>query len=232
MDMPARQLRLFDIKRYREIQPTIEGIAKRSASAEQVISSLEAALDVAKSEDFSQHNSPNDPKICTATFQDILDIVQISGVSKWFAMLDQKIYGGVDILQELFLFICCPKFQRSRYEAPVISGTTVEYEDFYYGFELCDLYLLEMLSFSYPSEKLPVEMKGEGIASGIFSQQQLELITEITTEDTIILSEVECSSKDNQERKLNYLEFYKNFNHLLKLANSHSEYTILNTKYN
>lgn len=232
MDMPARQLRLFDIKKYREIQPTIEGIAKRSASAEQVISSLEAALDVAKSEDFRNHNSPNDPKIYTATFQDILDIVQKSGVSKWFAMLDQKIYGGVDILQELFLFICCPKFQRSTDEAPVISDTTIEYEDFYYGLELCDLYLLEMLSFSYPGEKLPVEMKGEGIASSVFSQQQLKLLTEVAAEDTIVLSELECSSNEDRKRKKNYLKFYKSFNHLLKLANSRSVYTILNTKYN
>jgi hypothetical protein len=231
MDMPARQVRLFNIEKYREIQPTIEGIVKRSASAEQVISLLKAALNVAKSEDFSQHNSPNDPKMLTAFFQNRLDTIQTLGISQWFDTLDQRIYYGRDILQELFFFICCPKFQRSIDEAPVISGTTIEYDDFYYGLELCDLYLLEMLSFSYPGEKLPVEMKGEGIASSVFNQQQLELLTEVATEDTTILSELKCSSSENQERKENYLKFYKSFNHLLELANSRSSYTILNTKY-
>jgi hypothetical protein len=232
MDMPARQVRLFDIQKYREIQSTIEGIAKRSANAEQVISLLKAALDVAKSEDFRKHNGPYDPKGHIEFFQGRLDEIQTLGISKWFDMLDQRIYYGQDILQELFFFICCPKFQRSRYEASVISGTTIEYEDFYYDFKMRALNLPKMLSFSYPSEKLPVEMKGEGIASSIFSQQQLEVLIEVAAEDTIILPELECSSKEDQERRIEYLEIYKSFNHLLKLATSRPAYTILNTKYN
>jgi hypothetical protein len=43
MDNPSRYIRLFDVEKYREIQPVIEGIKNRCAKAEDVIPVLEAA---------------------------------------------------------------------------------------------------------------------------------------------------------------------------------------------
>jgi hypothetical protein len=231
MQNPTRYLRLFDIKKYREIQPIIEGIVKRSAEDEQVVSLLEAVIDIAKGNDFRQYNDPEDPDTYVRYFQRVLGVIKTSGIVTLFDMLNQEDDAGFDVVQELYSFICCPKYQVSTYDQPVISGTSIEYGDTYYGFRVCDLDLHEMLSFYYPSERLPIEMKGEGFVVSVFDQQQLATLTRVAVKDTSNLRQLSCDSDEDEKRKLEYLEFYTSFNYLLRLANLCPEYSILNKKW-
>jgi hypothetical protein len=232
MQNPIRYLRLFDEKKYREIQPIIEGIVKRNADAEQVIFLLEAVKGITQTDDFRKYHDPEDADSYAEKFQSIQNIIMTSGISVWFDMLDRKEYHGIDILPELFSMICCPTYQWSTFERSDISGTTIEYGNIYYGFRVCDLDSLEMFSFHYPIERLPVEMKGEGTVIGIFNQKQLASLTKAATDDTSTLSQLKCSIDEDQDRRLEYLDFHNSLNYLLRLANSRPEYTILNMKHN
>jgi hypothetical protein len=237
MQKYPRYLRVFDVEKYREIQPTIVGIVNRSADAEQVISLLKAAKNVTKTDDFRKYNGSNNADSDAQNIQKILDVIQISGISTWFDMLDRREYSGIEILISLYSFICCPKYQSETDEEPFLSGMTIEYIDISFGKKICDLNLFNLIDCSYlPDsshiERLPTEMKGEGVTCAIFNRQQLALITETTKGDILTLSQLDCGSdKEKIKLKNQYLEFYNCFKSLLSLVNSHPEYTFLNEEH-
>jgi hypothetical protein len=228
MDNPSRYIRLFDVEKYREIQPVIEGIKNRCAKAEDVIPVLEAARKIAETDDFIKYN---DDKIGTAAnyLQLTIAKIQVSGVSKWFDALDKGEIFGHDILHTVYRFICCPKYQRATLMMPFVAGTTIEYGDVYHSYNVCDLGLFDLLDSSDYAERLPMDVKKFGIITTIFNQDELEEIAEVVEEDNFSLSKLEISSDREEYRwQKEYLEFYDNFNRLLEIVNSHPKYTLLN----
>ncbi len=238
MQLPEKVLKLFDVRKYREIQPIIEGIAQRSASAEQVIYLLKAAISVTETDDFKKYNDFDDVESYAEQLQEIVEIIQTSNISTWFEMLNQKKYYGIDILYTLFSFICCPRYQETAFGTTDVSDTMIKYGSVYFYYSKWDLKLFKMLDPSslvgnLPVENLPVEMKDEGFIFNIFSQQQLALITEAAEKDTLILSQIDHELDENDmQSKQKFLDFYNCFNHLLSLANSRPEYTLFNEQYN
>jgi hypothetical protein len=228
MDNPSRYIRLFDVEKYREIQPIIEGIKNRCAKAEDVIPVLEAARKIAETDDFIKYND-DETRIEAKYLQLTIVTIQVSGISKWFDALDKGEIFGRDILHRVYRFICCPKYQWATLGMPFITGTTIEYEDVYFSRNVCDLGLFDLLDSSDYAERLPMDVKKFGIITTIFNRDELEEITEIVEEDNFNLSKLELSSDREEYRwQKEYLEFYDNFNRLLKIVNSHPKYTLLN----
>jgi hypothetical protein len=228
MDNPSRYIRLFDVEKYREIQPVIEGIKNRCAKAEDVIPVLEAARKIAETDDFIKYNDDK-TRIEAEYLQFTIATIQVSGISKWFDALDKGEIFGRDILHRVYRFICCPKYQRATLSMPFITGTTIEYGDVYYSYNVCDLGLFDLLDSSDYAERLPMDVREFGIITTIFNQDELEEITEVLKEDNFSLSKLELSSDREEYRwQKEYLEFYDNFNRLLEIVNSHSKYTLLN----
>ena len=238
MQLPEKILKLFDVRKYREIQPIIEGIAQRSASAEQVICLLEAAISATETDDFKKYNDFDDVEGYAEKLQKIVEIIQKSNISTWFEMLNQKKYYGIDILYTLFSFICCPRYQETAFDITDVSDTMIKYGSVYFCYSKRDLNLFRLLDPSSlvgraSVESLPVEMKDEGFIFNIFSQQQLALITEAAKEDILILSQKDHDLDENDmQSRQKFLEFYNCFNHLLSLANSRPEYTLFNEQHN
>jgi hypothetical protein len=228
MSPPPRYLRLFDVQKYREIQPVIEGIDRRNADAEDVIFLLKAAKEVAETNDFIIYNDPDQDEGCPEEMQKRIDLIQKFGIAAWFDSLDREEYFGSDVIVQIYSYFCCPRYQGLAYGDLAISDMTVEYEMIYYGLGICDLYLPGLLSSeSLPVEILPKEMKDEGVIFSIISQDQFQELTEAAKIDVFNLLQLDCESNDYIiKTRDECLEIYKRFNYLLNAANSHANYVL------
>jgi hypothetical protein len=228
MDNPSRHIRLFDVQKYREIQPVIEGIKNRDAKVEEVVPLLEAAKNIAETEDFIKYNG--DEIMAESSYlQNTILKIQTSGISSWFNALDKGQNRGYDITEIIFSFICCPDYQYSTNRSTYTSGTTINYEDVYFSSNVCDLGLFDLLNSSDYAERLPTDLEEFWVISTIFSPAQLKEINRVVKQDNLNLSKLKLSSdKSEYTWQKKYLEFYTNFNFLLKRVNSHPKYTLLN----
>jgi hypothetical protein len=228
MKNPPRCLRLFDVQKYREIQPVIEGIDRRDAGAEDVISLLKAAKEITESNDFIIYNDPDQEDGYPEEMQKRIDLIQNFGITAWFDSLDRGEHFGTDVTVQIYSYICCPKYQGSAYGDLAISDMIVEYEMLRYGLGICDLYLPGLLSSkSLPVEILPNDIKDEGDVFSIISREQFPEITEAAKTDVFNLLQLDCESNDYIIRNKNRcLEIYKRLNCLLSAANSHANYTL------
>jgi hypothetical protein len=228
MKNPPRYLRLFDVQKYREIQPIIEGIDRRDAGTEDVISLLKAAKEVAETNDFIIYNDPDQDDSYSEEMQKRINLIQKSGIAAWFDSLDRGEHLGSDVVVQIYSYICCPKYQDLAHGDLAISDMTVEYQMLRYGLGICDLYLPGLLSSkSLPVEILPNDIKDEGNVFSIISREQFPEITEAAKTDVFNLLQLDC--EDNSyiiETRDECLEIYKRFNHLLNAANSHANYTL------
>jgi hypothetical protein len=229
MKNPPRYLRLFDVQKYREIQPVIEGIVRRDANAKDVISLLKAAKEVAETDEYKKYNGSDPDQSYAEEMQESVDIIQKSGIKAWFDELnqDQGILSGCDIVYQLYSYICCPKYQWSVYLDLAISDMTVEYETLYYGCMFFDLRLPHMLSYEYlPVEELPQERKGEGTRVSTINRDQFAELAEAADTDFFNLLQLDCKSyTDTVKTREECLEIYKRFDYLFGVANSNTNYT-------
>jgi hypothetical protein len=226
-------LRLFDLEKYREIQPTIEGIAKRDIKleVEQVISLVKAAASVLQTEDFKEYNDEECLEDNILEMDEILGSIEEGDISKMFAFLDKRKNPCVyDALRIMVFLICCPKYQEevAGHEPKQNSGTTIEYSDiFWWRNHSSNLNIFRMLE--YPgvdsrNEEIPIESNETGNFVSILSQPQIEELQQTLVPDILMLLKFDISP-DMQEE---YLKFYDDFNFLLRLANARDEYTIVN----
>ena len=228
MSPPPRYLRLFDVQKYREIQPVIEGIDRRDADTEDVISLLKAAKEVTETNDFIIYNDPDKDEGYSEEMQKRIDLIQEFGIAAWFDSLDRGEHFGCDVIFQLYSYLCCPKYQGSAYGELAISDMTVEYEMICYGLGICNLYLPGLLSSeSLPVEILPKEMKDDGIIFSIISRDQFPELTEAAETDIFNLRQLDCESNSyTTETRDECLEIYKRFNCLLNAANSQANYML------
>jgi hypothetical protein len=226
MGILPRCIRLFDIRKYREIQHIVEGIARRDASAKDVIYLLKAAKEVTESSDFIMYNDPDQDEGYSEEMQERIDLIQDFGIITWYNALDRRDYGGYDAVCQIYSYLCCPKYQMSAYLDLAISDMTVEYEMIYRGYYICDLYLPNLLSSDFSTvEKLPRGPHSDYILS-IFSREQFPEIIRAAEIDILNLSQSDCNSNDHMiETRDECLNIYKRFNYLLDVVNSNPNYT-------
>ena len=93
MNTPSHhRLRLFDLEKYREIQPIIEGISKRDTSVEveRVISMIKSAENIVRSDDFKKYNPDYIYEDYAEDLHDVLDILENNSLQIWFDKLDRQ----------------------------------------------------------------------------------------------------------------------------------------------
>lgn len=230
MSRPYRYLRLFDLDKYREIEPIIKGIANRNIEAESVISLVKTAQDIIQTDDLKKYNE-DDISHWDAELRKILDILEDNDITTWLEKLDRTKNIGIDITWLIISLICCPKFQFSpmNLEQEQLSGTTVDGTDFFGGMLVSNLELPELLET--PIESLPIEFDEGGTSLSIFNQQQLVELGQAVNEDIYMLSQLdpELDTNFNETHSMTReecTEFYNHFNFLLSLTNVESSYTI------
>jgi hypothetical protein len=227
MGILPRYIRLFDVQKYREIQPIVEGIARRDASAKDVISLLKAAKEVTEGNDFIMYNDPDQEEGYPEEMQERIDLIQDFGIVTWYNALDRGDSGGYDAIRQLYSYLCCPKYQQSAYLDLAISDMTVEYEMIYRGYYICDLYLPNLISYEFSTvERLPRDPTSDPDRFSIFSREQFPEVIRATEIDILNLSQSDCDSKDHMiETRDECLTIYKRLNYLFDVVNLNPNYT-------
>lgn len=234
MSGPMREFKLFDVQKYREIQSTVQGIANKSASAEQAISLIDQALLVTETASFQKYNDP-DRDDSQDALREMRGILQAEGLSGWHRI------KYCDLLSIMIYFICCPHYQepmsRNSDKMQVISDTSVDYSEAWRYTESFSSKLHNILDTpEYLIEQLP----SDGDWTGIFNLSELAEITKLVSEDIPRLYLKFPEPPDGQTiddkdypdwiryviKRNRLIDFYTSFQPLLELANSQSHYTI------
>jgi hypothetical protein len=81
MSVPDRYIRLFDLAKYREIQPITDGTKQRNADSTGVINLIQRAMNVVQSSEFEKYNGRD--HIFMIELEDALEIMQEKSLSDW-----------------------------------------------------------------------------------------------------------------------------------------------------
>jgi hypothetical protein len=248
MSVPDRYIRLFDLAKYREIQPITDGIKERNADPTEVINLIQRAMNVVQSSEFEKHNGRN--HIFIAELEDGLEIMQEKSLLEW------RCHTSSDKLNVIILSICCPRYQafpeyKEYKEAD--AGTSINYIGCYSHLYYFSKDLYEMLA-NGRAEFLPNDT-GDS-AEWIFARQELAELAVMVKQDLVTLSQpnftlymiidktsfvrASASFMEDEEIKAGYsifpateltsmfLEFYSELDCLLEEAIANPDYTIIN----
>jgi hypothetical protein len=248
MSVPDRYIRLFDLAKYREIQPITDGIKQRNADSTGVINLIQRAMNVVQSSEFEKYNGRD--HIFMIELEDALEIMQEKSLSDW------HYYTSSDKLNVIILSICCPRYQNSPEDKEyqkADAGTVINYVECYSHLYYFNRDLYEMLA-NRRAEFLPNDI-GES-AEWIFTRQELTELAVMVKQDLVTLSQpdftlymiinktsfvrVSASFLKDEEIEAGYsifpateitsmfLEFYSELDCLLEEAIANSDYTIIN----
>jgi hypothetical protein len=106
MSVPDRYIRLFDLAKYREIQPITDGIKEKNADLKEVIGLLERATNIVQGSEFKKYNGCD---IFITGLEDGLEMMQEGGLLNWLPP------RGSDKLNIIILSICCPRYQHQQF---------------------------------------------------------------------------------------------------------------------
>jgi hypothetical protein len=237
MSSPEYYLRLFDVKKYREIQPIIENIVRRDVKAEQVISLIKAAQQVVQTDDFKKYNSESLVDSDNSSFSEYLKMLDNNDISVWFEELDRGNY--INTLEPIVLSICCPKYQFSTEDlrCEKLSGTSINYYYLIGQSYIYDLELRELLNFNNSIiERFPYDSYDCSEIGMFYNRQYLEELNRAVSEDIDALSRSDVnldrySPQYHASVIADHLKIYDDFNFLLKLANLSEDYTLLRQSY-
>ena len=227
MSAPECYLRLFDVKKYREIQPIIEGIINRDIAVEQVISLFEAAREVVYTDDFKKYNPDWIYEDDYKSLGDELEMLENNDISIWYAEIDR--YNYFDTLKSITKRICCPKYQSDPEDRQPeeISGTTVDCSHFLWNYQIYYSELEHSLRrINNRIEEFSFESGSDGIY--FYDRQCLTEFTQAAIEDVDTISRLDTNANEyDPEIIKKHLKFYDEFNFLLELANLSETYTLL-----
>jgi hypothetical protein len=224
MRVPDYQIMLFDLKKYREIQPIVENAANQSGDYQPMIPLVRTAIKNVEHDDFEKYNDPDEREHFLEDFQKMLGVLQKKEFVPWIHDIRNR-----DIFQEVIFLICCPDFQElSTYNKK--SGTRIDYGDILYGTKICDLDLIEVL------ENIESEGEISCLSSDtnlyVLSQEQITAIDKSVPQDILTLTQLENSLDYRQPIiKESYLEFYFNLKNLIDRVKSNNNYTLLSERY-
>ena len=230
MSAPECYLRLFDIKKYREIQPIIEGIINRDIAVKQVISLFEAAREVVYTDDFKKYNPDWIYEDDYKSLGDELEILKNNDISIWYAELDR--YNYFDTLESITEYICCPKYQfdLEDRQPEEISGTTVDCSHFLWNYQIYYSELEHSLRSS--SDRIEGFSFDDGDRPFFYDQKCLTEFTQAAIEDVDTISRLDTNTNEYDPEIIEkHLKFYDELNFLLELANFSENYTLLRQYY-
>jgi hypothetical protein len=221
MDPGSHWLILFDLKKYRGIQPLIESVANRSIDYQQMILLVEEAIKIVEHDDFENYNDPDGRECFLEDFQEMLDVLQKKEFLSWF---DER--QNFYILRDVVFLICCPDFQ----ELPAHneeSGTSVGCEDILYGSKICELDFIEV-SYGFESGEM-ISALSDDTKIRILNQKQIAEIDKSIHQDIITLTRLENTLLNERHSVLRgiYLKFYLNLKSLINRVKSNNNYTLL-----
>jgi hypothetical protein len=248
MSVSERYVRLFDLAKYREIQPITDGIKEKSADPKKVIELLERAMDIVQSSEFKKHNGRDG--VFIIDLEEGLEITQEGSLMNWLPP------RGLDKLNAIILSICCPRYQafpeyKEYKEAD--AGTAINYAGCYSHLDCFNRDLYEMLA-NGRAELLPNDI--DETAEWIFTRQELAELSVMVKQDLVTLSQpnftlyiiidgtsfvrASTSFMNDEEIEAGYsifpsteltsmfLEFYSELDCLLEEAIANPDYTIIN----
>ncbi len=234
MSRPERYIRLFDLSKYREIQPVVEQINGKNIYSgnidfEKTIDLVKTAIDIAESDEFSRYNKRyNNANAFDSELQSALSILQERRLADWY------LYGGEDKLNVIISLICCPGYQSCTFNRETDSDTTVSYAECYPDLYQLSIKLYEMLDYG-GSETLPSDIADAG-AVWILTRQELAELAPMVEQNLAVLSHSLPQIKNSRERRnfvaspevqARLMNFYSKFNRILESAISNPNYTIV-----
>jgi hypothetical protein len=230
MSAPERYLRLFDVKKYREIQPVIEGIVRHDVEAEQVISLIKTAQQVVQTDDFKKYNSDSFVDSGNSRLCSELEMIESNGILAWFEEIKRGNY--INALYPIVHYICCPKYQFRTEDLPEeeISGTTIDCSYITWRSPIDNLELIKLINpRNHVVEKFTFDSYDDTL---LYDRQCLAKFAQavIKDVDTLSRSDVNLDKYHPEQRRITiayHLKFYDDFNLLLELANLSEDYTLL-----
>jgi hypothetical protein len=240
----SHYFRLFDIEKYRRIQPIVEKIDARNATVTEATLLLDEAFSIAGTEEFEKYNVEGEyGSSPLRVLKCIQDLVQKGKLSE---LIDVK---TDDMLQTIILIICCPRYQvSSSTYVKETSDTYADYTDIsghmsVFNEEFRDI--LDVYEYSiYPLEIIPSDTR-----MGVFNKEQLAKIQLIVSKNIVTLSHKKYdylkkiykesggrlggnpANMADVRSHINLWIFHTELDNVLKLANSQPHYTVLN-EYN
>jgi hypothetical protein len=248
MSASERYIRLFDLAKYREIQPITDGIKEKSADLKEVIGLLEKAINIVQSSEFKKHNGRDG--VLIIDLEEGLEITQEGSLINWLPP------RGLDKLNAIILSICCPRYQafpeyKEYKEAD--AGTAINYAVCYSHLDCFNRDLYEMLT-NGRAEVLPNDINET--AEWVFTRQELAELAVMVKQDLVTLSQpnftlymiikgnffirASASFLTDEEIEAGYsifpaieltsmfLKFYSELDCLLEEAIANPDYTIIN----
>jgi hypothetical protein len=222
MNPCERYLRLFDLKKYREIQPVIDSIAYRNVDCMQVIPLVKAAWEISKLDEFVKYNDSDMREVHDEEFGELLQVLRKKELLSW---LDAK-SNRIQTLRNVVFLICCPKYRESLFDGEDV-GTTIGYIEILNKDEIYPLYSLDWIGLLDSIERIPVGDVETSVH--IYSRKQLVEMDRDVSRDLLTLSQLdEGSSEEYSDKRLSFLAFYNDFKKMTDLAMCNPDYTILN----
>jgi hypothetical protein len=230
MSPPERYIRLFDLSKYREIQPVVDQINEKNIYSgnidfEKTISLIKMAMDIGESDEIRRYNRDNP---FASELRDGLEILQEKRLEDWY------LYGGEDKLNAIISLICCPGYQAYTSNGEMDSDTTISYLEYYPYLDTLSIKIYETLDYG-GSEMLPSDIADAG-AVWILTRQELVELAPIVKQDLAVLSHPPLRIKDlregenfvpSPEMQAKLMNFYSRFDRILESAISNPNYTII-----
>jgi hypothetical protein len=236
--------RLFDIKKYRSIQPIIERIVDRQSNPSEAMFLVDEALKIAGTDEFSKYNCEGEyGNLSYRILERTKDCIQEG------KLLEIPDIRSDNMLQMIILVTCCPRFQlMTSIHVEEISDTHADYTDLWGMNSLNEELALILDILREDVYPLEIILEIDGIM-GVFSKEQLAKIEPMVVKNIKTLADKKYDYlkkiyKDSGNRlggnpasmldvkkHINMLEFNNELYTVLKLANSHPDYTVLD-EYN
>jgi hypothetical protein len=209
--------RIFDLKKYREIEPIINGILDSSVDATQLKVLLKEASNIIEGDEFKKYNDKS-MRYEYDIFQLMINLIDDNKFEEWkgtkYESMDD--YYPENVALYLVQVLCCPKFQVSWCDDVPQSETTFEYIPFADAFYSpyspgTDIYnILKQTG----TESLPFLERG----LYVFNRPQLAKFIKIVSDDYEIVRDPENTLYEVYEKNSNGQDNYIG----LKLFSSNS----------
>ncbi len=182
----SHYFRLFDIEKYRRIQPIVEKIKARNASVTEVTNLLDEAFSIAETEEFKKYNVEGEyGDINHDILERIRDLIQEGRLSE---LPDIE---SDDMLRTIILVICCPRYQLgTSIHVKEISDTYADYTEMSGYMHAFDEKFRDILDvYEYDAHSLEIIPSNIGLM-GLFDSNQLAKIQSIVSKNIIALSNI------------------------------------------
>jgi hypothetical protein len=224
----AYHLRLFDLKKYRKIQPVLKSIYEGIEDCQQLIPFIMEAKKNVEHDDFEKYNDPDERECYFDDFEEILGILREGNLITW-------LYTGQDsdlhrhVLANVFKLYCFPNFQVLADENKKL-GTKLSYWEILLNSEICQLDLRDVLDNLSSGEVVP--LSSHDTTYHILTPQQLADLEKKASHDILTLSALENFQEERHfSLKEIYLTFCFDLQNLINLAKGNDDYTLISESF-